>query len=195
MMPLPVFRSKACTNPPAISRNCPTPLALVGPTAPVGSACERGEPPSAKMVFASRPSNWPVHEPAAGGEVKKPTFEVPPGQVLAELLPAHQTCTGGAATGQVPVGGMPLQLFCANETTPLKASSIGNIRYILTFMSDRSAAIFHYLKFFEGRMSPCLAQVSCHLFALRRRIAYPHNQRFKEPGGRQRTSHVHRVAT
>src|ERR1700691_332325 len=169
MMPLPAFRSQACTRPPAISRYCSTPLELVGPTEPTGSAWERGVPPSAKMVFASRPSNWPNHEPAAGAEVKNPTFEVPPGQVLARLLPAHQTCTGGATTGQVPVGREPVQLFCAKEATLLKASIIGNIRYILAFISKspRSLNNFTSHNSSRGRM-PFLTQVLCHLYAPQR---------------------------
>jgi hypothetical protein len=46
-----------------------------------------------------------------GNEVRKPIHEVPPGQVLASLFPAHQACTGAEGAGQVPVGGETPQLF------------------------------------------------------------------------------------
>src|SRR5580698_5398454 len=82
------------------------------------------------MLAASRPSKLPVHEPLLGGEVKKPILVVPPGQVLKGLFPAHQTCTGAGAT-QVPVGGAPLQLFCAKETTLPTESSIGSSPYVI----------------------------------------------------------------
>src|SRR5580698_12839 len=82
------------------------------------------------MLAASRPSKLPVHEPLLGGEVKKPILVVPPGQVLKGLFPAHQTCTGAGAT-QVPVGGAPLQLFCAKDTTLPTESSIGSSPYVI----------------------------------------------------------------
>jgi hypothetical protein len=45
--------------------------------------------------------------------VEKPTHEVPPAQVLLELFPAHQACTGDGAA-QVPVGGTTVQSFWAD---------------------------------------------------------------------------------
>jgi hypothetical protein len=66
------------------------------------------------IVAASRPSNDFVHDPDFGADVENPMCEVPPGQVLRLLLPAHQVKRGAAGAAQVPVGGLPLQLFCAS---------------------------------------------------------------------------------
>jgi hypothetical protein len=68
-----------------------------------------------------------VHEPGAGVEVLNPTHEVPPGQVLAELFPAHHDCVGAGA-GQVPVGGVTLQLFCACAKTLASKSTDAKVK-------------------------------------------------------------------